>query len=39
VFLPNDVAKGRRYYDMSALMRDVAEACLRLENEDAKRPS
>lgn len=39
VFLPNDVAKGRRYYAMSALMRDVAEACLRLENEDAKRPS
>ena len=33
VFLPNDIAKGRRYYEISELMREVAEACLALEAE------
>jgi hypothetical protein len=39
IYMRNDVSKGRRYYAMSALMRDVAEACLQLENEGAKQPS
>lgn len=37
VFVKNDTAKGRRYYAMSSLMLEVAEACLHLENEDAQR--